>query len=43
MATEMLLTYIMLVLSKTAYHEEIQHSCAVQLPRYKEVIWGGIF
>lgn len=43
MDTEMLQTYMILVLSKTAYHEEVQHKCAVQLPRYKEGIWGGIF
>ena len=43
MDTEVLLTYMIMVLSKTAYHEEIQHSYAVQLPRYKEGIWGGIF
>jgi len=34
---------LLLVLSKTAYHEEIQRSCAVQLPGYKEGFWGGIF
>lgn len=43
MDTEMLQTYMILVLSKIAYPEEVQHNCAVQLPRYKEGIWGGIF
>lgn len=38
MDTEMLLTCMILFLSKTACHEQVQHNCAVQLPRYKEDI-----
>lgn len=34
--------FMILALSNTAYPEEIQHFCAVQLPKYKEGIWSGI-
>lgn len=43
MDTETLLTCTVLVLSKISCHEEEQHNCAIQLPRYKEDIWGDIF
>lgn len=42
MDTEMLLTCMILVFSKTAC-QEVQHNCSVQLSRYKEYIWGDIF
>lgn len=42
MDVEILVTYMILVLSKTAYQKQVQNSCAIQLPWYKEGILGGV-
>lgn len=42
MDAEMLVTFVTPVVSKTAYQKEVQHSCAIQLPWYKEGILGDV-